>query len=328
MRAAFRRLLATSAVAAVIAGCSAGPASKATFVARADTICDRVAAATDPLAFQLFALDPTPAELANLMDRVLPRLEQGLADLRRLHAPRADRSAVARILRMGENEVARFKAYRAVAGEYGRTDDFFNRIPFAAFKAEAANYALTRCARDRHGPGEERGVPEAQRAAFSAAKKTFLAEGDAACQANSRGPAEALYYQNFAYYRDLSVEPPSLTQWAGMLGPDPRTPATKGTLIPFFGAYLDALRKLTPPPPDRALIGSILDRYATLGAKAEETGDMAAVGNRSGFRARLAEMAALSAPADKALRDYGFTRCAPADSLLVARVARDVFRLP
>jgi len=323
----FHTVVALALVAVSTTACAVDM-SKADFVRRVDAICERVAEATKPTALQLFEMQPTASELADFSGQLVPILERGLLEARDLEPPEGDERPVNVVLAAWADEIARFKAFgaEAAAGDQMRTDDFMNSVPFANFKRRAGQYGLTGCALERNGKNEA-GVTAEQRAAFPAGRKEFIEKADALCEKHSRAPANPLYFQNFSYYRDLSRDPPPLELWGALLGRGDGT-GTGGSLVPYFQKEVEALRAVGAPEPDKASLTRILGGYDGLAANAEEAGNRARAGDRMGFRNMFAEVAAGSASLDKALSDYGVTKCALSELLLIGRVSQDTFRLP
>lgn len=310
------------ALAMLVSACSgkggtAAPdkgAVKAKFVAAADGICERVSSETAPRVIELFSVRSTPPELAQSLGTIVPALEKGFADLRRLRPPAGDDATIGAMITAGETEVARLRdiAARAGGGDETSVGAFLDPPPFVSFDEKAGAYGLARCALARN-PADPVAISEAQRGAFAPDKKAYIEKADAACT---------------QFGGEKFVSDPFYV--AGSSGPKPmelRAQSLGTTFLYFFRQQVQALRAVEPPAADRERISAALGAYDQVFVKGQSAADAGKGGDRSGFQSAFVELAAMALGADRALFDYGLTKCA-SSQLLFQGVAQRAPRLP
>ena len=280
-----RGLLVALAVAGVLAACGDKALLQDEYVKRGNAIC----AASQEKFQGLFETDMPvlQSDVPAFFKKAAPIVREQMDKLHDLHAPSPNHGEVKRFLKEGDEAVADY--------EHGTRDAAFGAQIFTenggkhaeAFSTQASVYGLSKCKEE-----ENNGGPKADVSKFSPEKRAFVAAGDAICKRTNdlQKPLEDKTFSTF---------PPTIEGWAEFI---PKA-------LPLDRAMLADLRKLTPPPAEKAAVDGLwAKRQATLD-KIEPAAKAAAAKDEAALRNALKQVFPSFDESDAAFRDYGFQVC-------------------
>lgn len=302
-----RRIISMTVVAlavSLLAGCNNDNdrLTRAKLVAKAEATCKGVNDKLDNIFLDLFGADfshrPTAAELHAALSKAVPLLEGARSDLEDLTPPESDEAKYDAFTAALGKAIAEIKALdaRAAKDDDAVVDDFFAHDPFEEVNQKASDLGLKECGDEDEDDGEEESSPDApsdeEKAAFSQAKKDFIAAADAICK---RGNEQL-----------EAITGPLFVPGGPRVG---EAPALLEPVVKVSREIASGVRGLTPPPGEEEHAKAVFDQFDGAVAILDTALGVAKGGDQDAFyEALLAAFSALD-ESNNAAAAYGFVDC-------------------